>query len=212
METPCGRALGRASLRGLMIPRRAGPASPGQARARLRPRGLLALLAIATGFLLVAPPGALGHGPGRGAAPRIPTLTETVTGEEVAETPATPSTNGVGLPIPIALALGATALGALTAARSKRMTALALGGALLVLSVETGIHSVHHLLSPSDVARCGYATAASHLVGSLDVTDRAVATPPPAVTAAVTPTVEVASTRPRQPGSVRSPPSLSSPA
>ncbi|MGH7333117.1 MAG: hypothetical protein ACREKS_10320 [Candidatus Rokuibacteriota bacterium] len=50
-------------------------------------------------------------------------------------------------------------------ARWRRPVALALGLIALVLTFENGVHSVHHLGSPSEAAHCAVAVAATHSPG-----------------------------------------------
>jgi len=110
------------------------------------------------------------------------------------------------------LALIAAILGAVTMARSRRLTALALSGALAVLLVEAGVHSVHHLGNQSHSTHCVHATAAPHLVGPLSVPEGNVAAlrrPGDRVASRDRDTVRTWS---RRPDTARSPPSLSSPA
>jgi hypothetical protein len=70
------------------------------------------------------------------------------------------------------MALAAVGIaGAALLARRRRSLALALAVGAVVLAFESGLHSVHHLDSPSDAARCAVAATATHSPGLLgDVT------------------------------------------
>jgi hypothetical protein len=74
-----------------------------------------------------------------------------------------PSIDGVAL-----AALAAVAAAAL----SRRAMSGALAALLMTLAFETAVHSVHHLGSDPEMARCAVAAAATHLSGTIE--------PPPA--------------------------------
>ncbi|HEY7542154.1 MAG TPA: hypothetical protein VIF11_18580 [Methylomirabilota bacterium] len=59
----------------------------------------------------------------------------------------------------------------MAAAGFRRWAIMALGAALAVMLVETGIHSVHHLGNPEAAQRCVHAAATPHLVGPAHVSD-----------------------------------------
>jgi hypothetical protein len=61
--------------------------------------------------------------------------------------------------------------GLVAAAGSRRWAIMALGVALAVMLVETGVHSVHHLGNPQAAQRCVHVVATPHLVGPAHVLD-----------------------------------------
>jgi hypothetical protein len=172
-------------------------------------RELLALLTIVA-VLLIALPEARGDGGGDHHRSRatVPAASASAPIPERAARPALPAASHRGdLAVPIALALGALAL-----ARSRRFTALALVMLLAVLLVETGVHSVHHLGSRDDPARCVHAAAAPHLVGPVGCPDGIAVGVRPASDAVTPAAPDAARPWSRRPDASRAPPRLPVPA
>lgn len=137
-------------------------------------RRLFALLTIIA-VLSFAVPEARGDGGDDHLRPRATVPTAAASASMLEPTPPislAPSHPGaVAVPITLPLTLAAGALAVLALARSRRYTAFALVVLLAVLLVETGVHSVHHLGSRDETARCVHAAAAPHLVGPVGCPD-----------------------------------------
>jgi len=171
----------------------------------LRP---LLLLAIVPALLLAGPPEVLGHNRGNDPAPWASVATANTDAAAAGEAARDRSTSQPGSSVPMALA--SAIFGAVAVARSRRLTALALSGALVVLLVEAGVHSVHHLGSQNTTAHCGHAAAAPHLVAPVSVPEASIIAPHPTGDM-VTPCVrDSVRTRLHRPDTARSPPGLSS--
>lgn len=149
----------------------------------------LAAAAVAALVLMTASP-SLGHeGTGRALSPpaRAP-IARAISGGELPgaayRAPQPPSNRGdlrdaaarpgrtaVGVIILVA-ALAACA----GTARFRRCACVVLGVALVVMYVEIGLHSVHHLSQPGAAQRCHHAAAAVHLIGPANAAEGGLST------------------------------------
>jgi hypothetical protein len=166
-------------------------------------RGLAVLAALLVTLALAA--SAWAH-PGLGVPPAgteqaSASVSALVAASAAVPAPKTPPLDPLGPALPLAVLLGA----AMTVRRRLLVTALAL--VLVVLAVETGVHSVHHLADRQGGSECVVALASAHVHGTAE--------PPPAlhdtwiavpVGAVVALTPERPGTRPPRPDEGRAPP------
>jgi|SRR6185369_4028880 len=144
--------------------------------------------------------------------------TGVVAGTAVAESTPPPAVLPVAAPAPLVVPAPVTptslgpvialilALGTMLATR-RRTLATALVPILVVLAVETGVHSVHHLADQKTAATCVVALASAHVHGTAEpspaVHDLWIAAP---IGAVVAPAPERPGARPLRPDEGRAPP------
>jgi hypothetical protein len=117
-----------------------------------------------------------------------------------APAPPAPATLGLTVVLTLVLALG------IVAPRRTLVTAIVL--VLGVLTVETGVHSVHHLTDRQAAADCVVASATAHVHGATDVTaPDAIWLPTPLGIAPLL-TVDRPAGRPSRPDAGRAPPAV----